>query len=609
MIRGIVLKLFLLTTALCLMIVALIFAGQTVFFKQFYVQQKVDDAKTYVQAFEQAYMEADGESKALAELEQEYDREQGIWIAVLDDMGNLQYFDDFAMEVRLEQSDGAPGLSGQTMTFPLYAMADVDDFSADNPLNVYGGTWVKEGGPIAIEGLLMNDRFMPQRANSNIAGLREEDRLENTPLIQKEYKVVPRFQEPELYREEYPSVLVQGTITSLQLPEGDDVTRYANRLFLDRIKTFQADLLFGDITGGANGEEMDFAENGVNYKVLVERMENAKGKPAFIFAMTSLQPVSEAAKVMRSYLGYVILAALLLSVAASLYFSRRIARPLLRLNRTTKQIARLDFSEKLPVRSRDELGQLSGSINELSDRLHSHIRQLERDIEKEKQLEHTRKEFISGVSHELKTPLSVIQSGLAVLKDGVASHKRDYYFAAMEEEVNSMILLIEDMLDLAKYESGTYVMNTEPFEILPVVERVCEKLAPELAARQLKLFTRLATAEVVANRRRIEQVLINFLTNAIRYTPEGATILVTTTDEGDTLRVGVENRGVHLPEEQLEKVWDRFYRGEPSRNAATGGTGLGLAIAKNILELHGSSYGVTNTAEGVLFYFDLRKQA
>ncbi|MNM89447.1 Sensor histidine kinase YycG [compost metagenome] len=198
---------------------------------------------------------------------------------------------------------------------------------------------------------------------------------------------------------------------------------------------------------------------------------------------------------------------------------------------------------------------------------------------------------------------------MAVLKDGVAGHKRNYYFAAMEEEVNSMILLIEDMLDLAKYESGTHVMNTEPFEILPVVERVCEKLAPELAARQLKLFTRLATAEVVANRRRIEQVLINFLTNAIRYTPEGATILVTTTDEGDTLRVGVENRGVHLPKEQLEKVWDRFYRGEPSRNAATGGTGLGLAIAKNILELHGSSYGVTNTAEGVLFYFDLRKQA
>ncbi|MGP0584939.1 HAMP domain-containing sensor histidine kinase [Paenibacillus timonensis] len=609
MIRGIVLKLFLLTTALCLMIVALIFAGQTVFFKQFYVQQKVDDAKATVQAFEQAYLEADGESKALAELEQEYDRQQGFWIAVLDETGNLLYFDDFAMEVRLEQSDGAPGLSGQTMTFPLYAMADVNDFSADNPLNVYGGTWVKEGGPIAIEGLLMNDRFMPQRANSNIAGLREEDRLENTPLVQKEYKVVPRFQEPELYREEYPSVLVQGTITSLQLPEGDDVTRYANRLFLDRIKTFQADLLFGDVTRGKNGEEMDFAENGVNYKVLVERMENAKGTPAFIFAMTSLQPVSEAAEVMRSYLGYVILAALLLSVAASLYFSRRIARPLLRLNRTTKQIAQLDFSEKLPVRSQDELGQLSGSINELSDRLHSHIRQLERDIEKEKQLEHTRKEFIAGVSHELKTPLSVIQSGLAVLKDGVAGHKRDYYFAAMEEEVNSMILLIEDMLDLAKYESGTYVMNTEPFEILPVVERVCEKLAPELAARQLKLSTRLATGEVVANRRRIEQVLINFLTNAIRYTPEGATILVTTTDEGDTLRVGVENRGVHLPEEQLEKVWDRFYRGEPSRNAATGGTGLGLAIAKNILELHGSSYGVTNTAEGVLFYFDLRKQA
>ncbi|WP_178019325.1 cell wall metabolism sensor histidine kinase WalK [uncultured Paenibacillus sp.] len=608
MMRGIVLKLFLLTTALCLFIVVLIFAGQTVFFKQFYMQQKVDEAITSVNAFEQEYLKTEGEPKAVGELEQEYDREHGIWIAALDESGNLLDSGDFAIEVRLNQADGAPGLSGQSLTIPLYTMADMDDFSADNPLNVFGGTWVLEGGPIAIEGLLMNDRFMPQRASNDVSGLREEDRLENAPLVHKEYEVVPRYPNPELYREKYPSVLVRGMITNLRLPEGDGVTRYANRLFLERIKAFQADLLYGDYDD-ENGEALDFTENDVNYKLIVKRIESVNGKPSYIFAMMSLQPVSEAAEVMQSYVGYMIIAALLLAVAASLYVSRRIARPLLRMNRTTRQIARLDFSEKLPVRSRDELGQLSGSINELSERLHSHIRQLERDIEKEKQLEHTRKEFIAGVSHELKTPLSVIQSCLAVLKDGVAGHKRDYYFAAMEEEVNGMILLIEDMLELAKYESGTYAMNTEPFEIVPVVERVCRKLAPDMDAKRLMLSTRLVNAEVVANRHRIEQVLVNFLTNAICYTPEGETLLVTTDDEGETLRVGVENRGVHLPEEQLEKVWDRFYRGEPSRNSATGGTGLGLAIAKNILELHGSSYGVTNTGEGVLFYFDLRKQA
>lgn len=608
MIRGIVLKLFLLTTALCLLIVALIFAGQTVFFKQFYVHQKVEEVKAAVHTFQQDYMKTNGEPKAVAELEQEFYREHGTWIAMLDEMGSLLYSGDFEMEVRLEQADGFPTLAGQTLKIPLYTVANVDDFSADNPLYAFGGTWVQEGQPIAIEGLIMNHRLVPQRMARNDSGLREEGRLENALLIQKEYEVVPRFESPVQYFEKYPSALVRGTITNLRLPDGTDVTRYTNGLFLERIKAFQADLLYGDLDD-VNDEMKDFAENGVNYKIFLERTQDRNGKPSYLFAMTSLQPVSEAAEVMRNYYGYIVIAALLLAVVASLYFSRRIARPLLRINRTTRQITKLDFSEKLPVRSRDELGQLSGSINELSDRLHSHILQLTRDIEKEKQLEHTRKEFIAGVSHELKTPLSVIQSGLAVLKDGVAGHKRDYYFAAMEEEVNGMILLITDMLELAKFESGTYAMHTEPFEIVSVVERVCGKLAPDMVAKRLKLSTLLTSAEVVANRHRIEQVLINFLSNAIRYTPEGETILVTTADEGDTLRVGVENRGVHLPEEQLGKVWDRFYRGDPSRNAATGGTGLGLAIAKNILELHGSSYGVMNTAEGVLFYFDLRKQA
>lgn len=609
MIKGIVLKLFLLTTALCLFIVALIFAGQTVFFKQFYAHQKVEDIKASVQTFEQDYLNTGGEAKDVAELEREFYRKHDTWIAALDEMGNMLYSGDFEMEVQLEQTDDVPGLSGQTLTIPLYAVANVDDFSADNPLYAFGGTWAREGQPIAIEGLMMKGHLIPQRMGRGVSHLREEGRLENSSLIRKEYEVVPRFGSPEQYHDKYPSALVRGIITSLRLPEGAGVTRYTNGLFLERIKAFQADLLYGDYDGSANGEVMDFAENEVNYKLFVKRTEGRTGQPSYLFAMTSLQPVSEAAAVMRSYYGYIVVAALLLAVLASLYYSHRIARPLLRINRTTRQIARLDFSEKLPVRSRDELGQLSGSINELSERLHSHIQQLTRDIEKEKQLEHTRKEFIAGVSHELKTPLSVIQSCLAVLKDGVAGHKREYYFAAMEEEVNGMILLIEDMLELAKYESGTYKMQLEPFDIGHAIERVCTKLAPELAAKRLKLSTRLAPSEVMANQRRIEQVLVNFLTNAIRYTPEGGVILITAAEEADAIQVSVENRGVHLPEEQLEKVWDRFYRGEPSRNAATGGTGLGLAINKKILELHGLPYGVTNTAEGVMFYFYLRKPA
>ncbi len=606
MIKGIVLKLFLLTSALCLFILALIFVGQSVFFKQFYLHQKVEDVQAALQSYQQDYRKAAGDPQAVARLEQDFYQKQNTWITVLDERGNLTDTDDFFMEIRLERSADIPDSSSQTVTIPLYSVMNVEDFNSDNP---FLAPWIKAGERIAMEGLVMHNQLVVQRMGRDSSNLRQENRLENHQMVSKEYEVVPRFENPTKYHEKYPSFLVYGTITNIQTPKGTGVSRYMNHLFLDRVKAFQADLLYGDYDGDANASQVtDFAANGVNYKMFVDRITDRSGNPAYMFAMTSLQPVNEAAGVMQNYYVYIIIGTLLLALLASFYYSRRIARPLLRINRTTQKIAGLDFSEKIAVTTRDEIGDLSRSINELSDRLHAHIARLEQDIEKEKQLEHTRKEFISGVSHELKTPLSVIQSCISILKDGVASHKREYYFAAMEEEVKRMDHLIADMLELAKYESGTYTMKLDSFTIDTVIERICAKFASDIASKQLHLHTRLAPIEVVANQHRIEQVIVNFLTNAIRYTPERESIVVSTVEGRDTVQICIENKGVQIPPEQLEKIWDRFYRGEPSRHRSSGGTGLGLAISRKILELHGVEYGATNTAEGVMFFFHLNKK-
>jgi len=326
-----------------------------------------------------------------------------------------------------------------------------------------------------------------------------------------------------------------------------------------------------------------------------------------MFAMTSLQPVDEAARMLRDYYCYVIGFAVLLVLLSSSYYAVKIARPLLRINRATKQIASLDFSAELPVSSRDEIGELSRNINSLSGALQSHVRQLEQDIEKEKRLENTRKEFIAGVSHELKTPLSVMKSCISILRDGVASHKRDHYFQAMDQEVEKMDRLVVDMLDLAKLESGTYALKPVTFRVDLLALAVCDSLSLPLEQKRLRLLTRLEPATAEGNPHLIEQVMANFLTNAIRHTPEGETIAVIAEEQGDRVLVCVKNRGAPVPQDQLEKVWDRFYRGEASRRRDQGGTGLGLAIARNILELHGSSYGADNTEDGVVFYFDLRR--
>ncbi|MFP3388320.1 sensor histidine kinase [Brevibacillus sp. SIMBA_040] len=604
--KGIVLKLFLVTTGLCLFILAIIYVGQTVFFKQFYEHQKVEDVQTALQSYQQDYLKNDGDAEDAAKLEQEFYQKHNTWITIVDAMGNLEQTDDFFMEVRLERSEDFPELSGKTITIPLYTVMQVEDFSRGAS---FLDPWIKEGGGIAIEGLIMNNHLVPQRMGRSHRNLREEDQLANQQMVNKEYEVVPRFKNPTAYHEKYPSVLVSGTIEKVRIPDGSGISRYTNHLFLDRIKVFQADLLYGDYDSSANESQMiSFEENHVNYKIFVDRIEDRNGKPAYMFAMTSLQPVSEAAGVMQRYYIYIIVATLLLVLLASFYFSRWLARPLLRINQTTQKMAGLDFSEKIPVTTKDEIGELSRNINELSERLHSHIHRLEQDIEKEKQLENTRKEFISGVSHELKTPLSVIQSCLSILRDGVASHKREYYFAAMEDEVKRMDLLIVDMLELAKYESGTYKLKLDSFYIDTVIEHICRNLQLQIENKQLRMHTQLSSVEVMANQNRIEQVIVNFLTNAIRYTPEQESIMVSAIEEKNTVKVTIENKGAHIPDEQLEKIWDRFYRGEPSRQRSSGGTGLGLAIAKKILELHNVPYGARNTSEGVMFYFYLNKK-
>ncbi|MEK3787089.1 MULTISPECIES: sensor histidine kinase [Paenibacillus] len=603
--KSIVFKLFLLTIGLCTLIIAGLFIGQTVFFKQFYVHQKVESVQNALQtASEEDWTNT---QDVLTEFrnEQQFYQKYNTWITRLDNDGNLKYTDNFEAEVRLENSANTPALSGKMLNIPLYTVMNVEDLRDDNPLRP--DFLVTPGVRIAIEGLLINDQFFPQRIGQRATDLRGEARLENGPFVRKEYDVVARFKSPTEYHDRYPSVLIYGTVMQVQTPEGAEESRYTNHLFLERIKAFQSDLLYGDFSDNSD-TVIDYEENNVPYKIFVKRLPDLAGNVEFLFAMTSLQPVNEATGVMRDYYGYIALGALLLVVSASFYYARHIARPLLRMNAATQRMANLDFSERIPVTTDDEIGSLSNSINELSSLLHVHIIRLEQDIEQERRLEQTRKEFIAGVSHELKTPLSVIESCLYILEDKPESRKREYYFAAMKAEVKKMDLLIADMLELAKYESGTYKMEMAPFRIDTVLERVCEKLAPSIDDKQLQLHTHFVPAEVVANPLRIEQVVVNFLTNAIRYTPEGENIYFSIAKKSETVKICIENKGTHIPKDQIEKIWDRFYRGERSRHRSTGGTGLGLAISKQILDLHGVRYGAVNTEDGVLFYFELNRK-
>ncbi|WP_062047194.1 sensor histidine kinase [Bacillus sp. JCM 19034] len=405
--------------------------------------------------------------------------------------------------------------------------------------------------------------------------------------------------------------VIYGNVHDVKIPNYNNhffVSTRQNLLFFERIKEFQAELILGDLpTGWQATKEIEYEENGINYRVLIDESKDENGETIYFFTMASLQPIDEAVEMMEDYFVYLIIAVGVLILLAAFYFSRKIASPLLKINTITKRIAHLDFAEKAPVKSNDEIGQLAENINILSDTLHAHIQTLQQDIEKERQLENTRKEFIAGVSHELKTPLSIMKSCMSILQDEVAVDKRAHYFSAMNQEVNRMDRLIVDMLELAKYESGTYKMNMEAFFINDLINNVYQQLVIKIDNKRLIVDLQLQSIEVFANEHRIEQVVTNFLTNAIFHTQEEGNIAITTVEEANRVKVSVENEGSQIDQNQLEKIWDRFYRSEKNQRSKEG-TGLGLAISKNILILHNAEYGVKNTESGVQFYFYLNKK-
>lgn len=605
---SIVFKLFTLTTMLCLFILAAIYLGQTIFFKQYYANRKVADIQANIQTYKKDYLNSSGNVLTIQKLEQDFYRENNTWITTLDSYGNLKNVNDFYLEVKLDKIETNQEFAGETITVPLYNVIDIDEIlnATQNELKSSLTTEAR----VQINEFQKDSALVPFRLDLEKSSSFWENEKISKQIDDLSLKIKYSNKEA-VNRIEFPVISLIGAITKIRLPNGKESSSfiYTNRLFMERIKEFQANLLFDEKPDIYEQQQiLDFTQNDVKYKLFIDPIKDQEGGTSYIFSMASLQPVDEAVQMLEDYYVYMIALVFLLIVLTSLYYSRKIARPLLQINQTTKRIANLDFSETIGINSNDEIGDLSRSINSLSLTLHSHIEQLQMDIEKEKQLESTRKEFISGVSHELKTPLSVMKSCISILKDGVATHKKDHYFEAMEKEVDRMDLLIVDMLELAKFESGTYKMKLEAFCIDKIIEQICEQLSEQINNKQLQLHTELATIEVLANQHRIEQVITNFLTNAIHYTPEQGHIYISVMEEQELIKVSIENKGAHIPKEQLDKVWDRFYRGDTARHRAKGGTGLGLAISKNILELHGVHYGALNTEDGVMFFFYLNRQ-
>jgi len=366
-----------------------------------------------------------------------------------------------------------------------------------------------------------------------------------------------------------------------------------------------------------NGKIMSYDAKDDYGQITVVAFSSVVSKGVFaglLYSFTSLQPVGEAAAVIQDYYLLIFGAALLMILFLSWLYSRQISRPLVQMNRVAEKIARMDFSEACTVQSRDELGNLSRTINFLSDNLSQSIlelketnQRLENELEKQKELEAMRKDFIAAASHELKTPVSVIKGYIEGLQDSLEKGEINKdYLDIVRNETDRMGSLVNGLLDLSQLESGKASLSLEAVSLARRTRYVLKKLSYKTEAKRLEIRNQLTEdLMVLADGSRIEQVLTNIMTNAIRHTPEGGWIGLSASPCNDGIRVVIENSGSSIPQEDLVRIWEKFYRVEKSRNRESGGTGLGLSIVRQILELHGSHYGAENTPSGVLLYFTL----
>ncbi|EEK74047.1 MULTISPECIES: sensor histidine kinase [Bacillus cereus group] len=595
--RSIVFKLFLLTSTLFTIIFLLFFLGQSLFLEKFYINKKIKTVQTAFEKFVDNYEKSDKSFEEIRKLKQEFHDKTNAEMQFLDSNGIIKSEDNYYIEVINPNNN-------KTYSIPLNNLLTPEEY------NKFENLGLKKEGMIHVEGFLQDNIITPLELTTNYNRWRNENGNSDFQSISgnpSKNRLTNRYKTTS-------QISFTGVISKLHIPSKSEV-RLANDFeTLQAVEYFASTIRQGTSNSNQlNTYILDSGENIKNSVFVKPIMENGKIKD-YAFVIASLQPVNEAMLVLKDYYVYALIIVFLVIILLSFYYSKIIVKPLIKINRVTKKMANFDFSEKLPVTADDEIGGLSSGINTLSvnlkdriDRLNVANTKLQQDIERERQLEKTRKEFISGVSHELKTPLSVIRSFAEGIQDGV-SKDTTYYTNVILEETDNMNRLIVEMLELAKLESGTYKLEMSTFSIGELIQQVYTKLLFSMEEKHLQVDIHADSSLFVkANRSRIEQVVVNLLSNAIRYTPDGEKIHVSVIETEDTVKIKIENTGNPIPEESLEKIWDRFYRLDASRSRHTGGTGLGLSIVKNILDLHHAEYGVYNTTNSVVFYFNLQK--
>ncbi len=359
-------------------------------------------------------------------------------------------------------------------------------------------------------------------------------------------------------------------------------------------------------------------EIGLNYL----EMWGILDKGFYFIMRINIESIRDSVRISNEFMGYICIIAIVLSALLVWVVTKRLTRPLGELTDLSKRMAELDFNAKYTSGGTNEIGQLGAHFNEMSEALQKAYAQLMtannellRDIEQKQQIDEKRQEFLSNVSHELKTPIALIQGYAEGLQECVNDdpESREFYCEVIMDEAAKMNELVQQLLTLDSLEFGDDQVEMDRFDLAQMILNKIQSV--RILAQQKKAeisYIGDSTLFAWGDEFRIEEVVSNYLSNALNHVSPQGRIEVTAErrasreNGGNLVHVTVFNTGETIPEEDIDKIWEKFYKVDKARTREYGGSGVGLSIVKAIMDSHHQAYGAENRKDGVAFWFELR---
>ena len=312
---------------------------------------------------------------------------------------------------------------------------------------------------------------------------------------------------------------------------------------------------------------------------------------------------------------------LIITVSAVILWAvtKRITNPISELTVLSSRMKNLDFDAKYKCRAGNEIDELGENFNKMSEELEKTIselksvnNQLQKDIENKIRIDQQRQEFLNNVSHELKTPIALVQGYAEGLKENISDdpESREFYCDVIMDEAAKMNKLVKNLLTLNHLEEGRDEVKMERFDIVSLIKGILQSMDIMIQQKEAKVsFEAEEPVYVWADEFRIEEVVTNYTSNALNHLDGDREIEICVCPEGDRVKITVFNTGIPIPEADIPNVWKKFYKVDKARTREYGGSGIGLSIVKAIMESHNQEYGVRNYDNGVEFWFTLDRKS